>query len=84
MDLIAKSTVTIAITILLILVDPKLACIVGLSLGFIYLLIYYSLNKYLKKIGEDSLKNNRLRFSAVMEAFGAVKEIKVGGLEKFM
>ena len=82
MDLIAKSAVTIAITILLILVDPKLAVIVGLSLGVIYFLIYYSLNKYLKKIGEDSLKNNRLRFSAVMEAFGAVKEIKVGGLEK--
>ena len=82
MDLIAKSAVTIAITILLILIDPKLACIVGLSLGTIYLVIFYSLNKYLKKIGEDSLKNNRLRFSAVIEAFGAVKEIKVGGLEK--
>ena len=50
MDLIAKSAVTIAITILLILVDPKLAVIVGLSLGVIYFLIYYSLNKYLKKL----------------------------------
>ena len=82
MDLIAKSSVTIAIIILLIIIDPKLAFIVGLSLSVIYVLIYYSVNKYLKKIGKDSLKNNQLRFTAVSEAFGAVKEIKVGGLEQ--
>ena len=82
MDLIAKSTVTIAIVILLIVIDPKLAFIVGLSLSIVYVLIYYSFNKYLKKIGKDSLKNNQLRFTAVSEAFGAVKEIKVGGLEQ--
>ncbi len=82
MDLIAKSSVTIAIIILLIIIDPKLALIVGLSLSIIYVLIYYSVNKYLKKIGKDSLKNNQLRFTAVSEAFGAVKEIKVGGLEQ--
>ena len=40
MDLIAKSTVTIAIIILLIIIDPKLALIVGLSLGVTYVLIY--------------------------------------------
>ena len=82
MDLIAKSTVTIAIIVLLIIVDPKLALIVGLSLSITYVLIYYSFSKYLKKIGKDSLKNNQLRFTAVSEAFGAVKEIKVGGLEQ--
>ena len=82
LDLIAKSAVTIAIIILLIIIDPKLALIVGLSLGVTYVLIYYSFNKYLKKIGKDSLKNNQLRFAAVSEAFGAVKEIKVGGLEQ--
>ncbi len=82
MDLIAKGTVTIAIIILLIIIDPKLALIVGLSLSVIYLIIYYSFSKYIKKIGKDSLKNNKLRFTAVSEAFGAVKEIKVGGLEK--
>jgi ABC-type multidrug transport system fused ATPase/permease subunit len=82
MDLIAKSAVTIAIIILLILVDPKLALAVGFSLGLAYVLIFYSVNTYLKRIGEKSLKNNRLRFTAVSEAFGAVKEIKIGGLEQ--
>ena len=82
MDLIAKSTVTIAIVILLIIIDPKLAFIVGLSLSIVYVLIYYSFNKYLKKIGKDSLKNNQLRFNTISEAFGAAKEIKAGGLEK--
>ncbi len=82
LDLVAKSTVTIAIIILLIVIDPKLALIVGLSLGGTYVLIYYSFNRYLKKIGKDNLKNNQLRFTAVSEAFGAVKEIKVGGLEQ--
>ena len=82
LDLIAKSAVTTAIIILLIIIDPKLALIVGFSLGVTYVLIYYSFNKYLKKIGKDSLKNNQLRFAAVSEAFGAVKEIKVGGLEQ--
>ena len=82
MDLIAKSAVTIAIIILLIVVDPKLALAVGFSLGLAYVLIFYSVNTYLKRIGEESLKNNRLRFTAVSEAFGAVKEIKIGGLEQ--
>ena len=82
LDLIAKSGVTIAIIILLIIIDPKLALIVGFSLSVTYVLIYYSFNKFLKKIGKDSLKNNQLRFAAVSEAFGAVKEIKVGGLEQ--
>ena len=40
MDLITQSTVSIALMILLILVDPKLTLIVGLTLGLAYTLIY--------------------------------------------
>ena len=82
MELIAKSAVTITIIILLIIVDFKLALIVGFSIGLAYVLIFYRVNTYLKQIGEESLKNNELRFKAVSEAFGAIKEIKVGGLEQ--
>ena len=82
MELISKSTITIAIIILLIIIDPKLAFIVSISFALAYILIFYSIRKYLNWIGKESLKNNQLRFTAVSEAFGAVKEIKVGGLEQ--
>ena len=81
-DLIAKGMVSIALIVLLIIVDPKLTLVVGLLLSGAYVLIYYFIRKFLNRIGDDRFKNNQLRFMAISEAFGAVKEIKVGGLEQ--
>ena len=81
-ELIAKGIITIALITLLILVNPKLSVIVGFSLAFLYGIIFYFIRKYLTLIGSKSLLNNQLRFTAVSEAIGAAKEIKVGGLEK--
>ena len=82
MELIAKSMVTIALITLLVLTDPKLALIVGFSIGGTYGVIFFFTRSYLNQIGNIRLKNNNLRFKAVSEAFGAAKEIKVGALEK--
>lgn len=81
-ELIAKGIITIALITLLILANPKLSLIVGFSLAFLYGIIFYFIRKYLTLIGSKSLLNNQLRFTAVSEAIGAAKEIKVGGLEK--
>ena len=81
-ELIAQSMVAIALIILLMLSDLKLALIVGFSLGSAYGIIFYFIRRYLNRIGKERLKNNELRFNAVSEAFGASKEIKVGGLEQ--
>lgn len=81
-ELISKSIITISIIILLIIVDLKLALAVGLSLGVTYLLIFYLVRKVLTRAGEKRLKNDQLRFTIVSEAFGAAKEVKVGGLEQ--
>ena len=80
--LISSSMVTIAIIILLILIDPKLALIVGFSLGVAYAIVFRFTRKYLKRFGKERLKSNKLRFMAVNEAFSAVKEIKLSGLEQ--
>ena len=82
LELIAKSMVAIALIILLIINDPKLALIIGISLSSSYLLIFYFSSNYLKRIGKKRLKSNELRFMVVNEAFSAAKEIKVGGLEQ--
>ena len=82
MELIAKGIVTVFLITLLIIADPKLAIVVGLSLGGLYGLIYKLASKYINQIGKERLKNNQLRFTAISEAFGAAKEVKVGRLEE--
>ena len=82
MELIAKSAIAIALIILLIITDPKLALIVGFSLGSVYWAVFMFLKSYLKRIGKERLRNNQQRFISVSEAFGASKEVKIGGLEE--
>lgn len=82
MELIAKGMVTISLIILLIIANPKLALMVGLSLGGAYLFIFYFVRNYLSKIGNRRSINNRLRFKTLSEAFGASKEVKFKGLEE--
>ena len=82
MILIAQGIVTITLVALLVLVNPKLAIIVGFSLSIAYGVIFFFLKKYLNLLGKKRLTSNRSRFTAVSEAFNATKEIKIGGLEK--
>jgi len=82
MELIAKSVIVIALIILLIVVDPKLAIIVGLTLAGTYWIIFYFVRKYLNRTGKQRFINNLLRFKIVSEAFSNIKMIKIRGLER--
>ena len=82
MNLITQGVVAIALLTLLILIDPKLALIVGLTVTAFYSLIYKATRVFLARMGTERVKANQKRFTAVSEAFGASKEIKVGGLEQ--
>jgi ABC-type multidrug transport system fused ATPase/permease subunit len=81
-DLIGSSIVTISLLFLITLVDPVLTIIAGVLLIGTYLIIYFFLNNYIDHLGKERTINNLLRFKVVSEAFGAIKEIIVGGLEK--
>ena len=82
LGLISKGLVTIAIIALLIVANPKLTLIVGFSLGISYIVIFFSIRNHLKQLGKIRLRNNEQRFASISEAFGAAKEVKVGGLEQ--
>ena len=79
---VAKAAIIVTIIILLIIVDPKLAFIVGSTISAAYGLIFYFLKKNIIFIGKERLKHNGLRFKVVNEAFNALKEVKLGGLEQ--
>ena len=82
MELISRGMIVIALIALLILTDPKLALIISLVLGGPFALVFYIARNYLNKIGNERLNNNQLRFKTVSEVFGAIKEVKLKGLEK--
>jgi ATP-binding cassette, subfamily B, bacterial PglK len=82
LNLIAQTAVAIAILILLLLVDTKLALIVGLVFLTSYGIMFYFLKNILYKIGFKRAIANKERYISVNEAFGSIKEVKVGGLEE--
>ena len=81
-EITSKSFIAIALIILLFIVNPKLSLIVSSSLGFAYLTIYYFIHNLISQNGKRRLHNNQSRFRSVSEAFGAIKEVKVRGLEE--
>ncbi len=79
---IQQTLITLAILTILILVNLKIAIIVGLTMGFAYGIIYLFTRNLVVKFGKERLKASKLLFVNITEAFGAIKEIKVGGSEK--
>ena len=82
MTLMAQSMVALTLLLLLIIVDPLLALSVGVVLGMAYAGIFAVMSGWLKRLGQARIDANKERFTAVSEAFGAAKEVKVGGLEQ--
>lgn len=81
-ELIAKSLITISIFVLLLAVDIKTSLIVSFLLGGSYGIIYKFSSSFISKLGKDRLEKNRQLFTSISDAFGALKEIKVSGLEQ--
>ena len=82
LELISKSFITITLLALLILTNLKITLIVCFSLSISYLVVYKFTSNYVKRMGEERFKKNELLFKSISEAFGAIKEIKMGGLER--
>ena len=79
--LISQLIVAIFLMIFLILIDTILTLGVALILGGAYAIIY-KVSKNFIKIGDERLMANEKRFNSLNEAFGAVKQLKVSGLEE--
>ena len=81
MNLMSQSVFIIFLILMLLFVDTKITLIVGFTISGAYGLIYILTHGFLKRIGKERLRANEERFTVVSEAFGAAKEVKVGGLE---
>lgn len=82
MRLVSQAIVAGSIIVLLVIVDPVLAISVSAVLISGYLLIYKVVSVYLDSGGQHRFSVNESRYVAVNEAFSAIKELKVNGLEQ--
>ena len=82
LTLISQSVVAIVIIILLIVVNPEIALIMSCVLSFTYIFIYKLVKNFLNKSGEERFIANHERFKIVLEAFEAIKILKVSNLEQ--
>ena len=83
MNLITQGAVALTLMVMLTIINTKLALIIGFTFGTAYLIIYKLIRGFLTRIGQERLRANQLRFTSVIEAFGAFKELKISGLENF-
>lgn len=81
LKLVSNVIVAVFLLTLVVLVDPFVALIVVSVLGGAYAVIYLVLRRYIGRIGAKRVKANRARFQVAQEALGAIKEVKVLGLE---
>ncbi len=80
--LISNIIISITLIGLLIAIDIQLAFVVMITLGSIYALVYVFVKKFLIKFSKDRAYADKKRYISLSEAFGAIKEIKMGGFEK--
>ncbi len=81
LNLISQLALALTLILLIIAVDPYIALISTLFILLLNHFIFNSLKEGISKKGELKVKSNKKRFTSVVEAFGAIKEIKLNGLE---
>lgn len=81
--IVSKGFTALCILILLVIVDPMIALIVGGVLGSSYALIYWTIRLRLAKTGIAITRLSYDRWRYINESLGGIKELKVLGRERF-
>lgn len=79
--LISNAVTMLALTGLVVVVDPVTALVVALVLGLTYAIIYFGVRRPLGRIGRERLVANQARFEATSESLNGIKDIKLLGRE---
>ena len=81
MRIITKLIVVVFIFGLLLIVDPLLALLVTSVLSTAYAAVYVVSRRKLNQLGAQAVEDGTARQKAITEAFGGIKEAKLGGYE---
>jgi ABC-type multidrug transport system fused ATPase/permease subunit len=82
LSIISQLFLSIFLVTLIVLVNPIVAISSLLLLLLMYLIIFNKVKYWINSMGIDKVKFNKRRYKTVIEAFGAIKEIKLSGIEE--
>lgn len=82
-EIVSKVLVSLVIFVLLLVVNPKIASVMLLTLGGAYAIIYLSRQRVLKRLGEKRIEVNMGRYLSLEELLVGIKTIRVYGVERF-
>lgn len=77
LNAVAKAITILAITTLLVVMEPLLALGVVVILGGAYGGVFLAIKKQQRRLGRERLEANEQRFKVAGEAFGGIKDVKV-------
>ncbi|MFA7566568.1 MAG: ABC transporter ATP-binding protein [Alkalispirochaeta sp.] len=81
-ELLVEGILAVTLVVFLILVHPQIAIFTALLLGGGYGLIFFLFRTVLNRASRAKVRRNKDRYRIVGDAFGAIKEIKLMGLER--
>ena len=83
-ELFGQLIISTILIILLILINPKIAFYVTVTVVSAYTLMYLSIKNIIAKSGEGRFYSNTQRYKVLTETFIGIKEVKIFGLEKYL
>ena len=73
----SQSIIASFIIIFCIVINPKIGILMIISGVFYYIIIYYFLKKWLKRLGERQLFHGANRLKVINESLSSIKEVKI-------
>lgn len=81
-EFLVEAVLALGIIVFLVIIDPVIALFAALLLGGGYGAIFLLFRVVLNKASRAKVKRNREKYGIVADAFGAIKEVKLMGLER--
>lgn len=81
LDLTARSVSIAAIILFLILLDPVTALVAFLVVGGLYAGVFAASRRFLSRMGREGVVLGAARLTALQEAYGGFKDLRVSGRE---
>lgn len=82
MELLVEGILVFTLIVFLVLVDPGVAAIAAALLGGGYVMIFLGVRTILNRASRVKVRRNAERFRIAMDAFNAIKELKLLGIEE--